>query len=107
MTEQQRTALKELQRLDTRILETREQIQSFDPRFEEVEEPVLVLESELGTLRKRAQEMKLEERRLELSSTRSAIVPFSAWPPTSWQRPSCNIARNGPNRSFATPRAKR
>ena len=67
MTEQQRTALKELQRLDTRILETREQIQSFDPRFEEVEEPVLVLESELGTLRKRAQEMKLEERRLELS----------------------------------------
>jgi predicted nucleic acid-binding Zn-ribbon protein len=67
MTEQQRTALKELQRLDTRILETREQIQAFDPRFEEAEEPVLVLESELGTLRKRAQEMKLEERRLELS----------------------------------------
>ena len=67
MTEQQRTALKELQKLDIRILRTKERIQDFDPRFEEVEEPVLVLESELGTLRKRAQEMKLEERRLELS----------------------------------------
>lgn len=67
MTEQRRTALKELQKLDTRILETKERIQEFDPRFEEVEEPVLVLESELGTLRKRSQEMKLEERRLELS----------------------------------------
>jgi predicted nucleic acid-binding Zn-ribbon protein len=67
MTEQRRTALKELQELDTRILEARERIRDFDPRFEEVEEPVLVLESELGTLRKRSQEMKLEERRLELS----------------------------------------
>lgn len=67
MTEQRRTALKELQDLDTRILEARERIRDFDPRFEEVEEPVLVLESELGTLRKRSQEMKLEERRLELS----------------------------------------
>lgn len=67
MTEQQRTALKDLQKLDTRILEIKERIQSFDPLFEEVEEPVLVLESELGTLRKRSQEMKLEERRLELS----------------------------------------
>jgi len=67
MTEQRRTALKELQRLDTRIQEARERVRGFDPRFEEVEEPVLVLESELSTLRKRAQEMKLEERRLELS----------------------------------------
>jgi predicted nucleic acid-binding Zn-ribbon protein len=67
MTEHRRTALKELQDLDTRIIEARESIRDFDPRFEEVEEPVLVLESELGTLRKRSQEMKLEERRLELS----------------------------------------
>lgn len=67
MTEQRRTALKELQTLDTRIQETRQRIQDFDPLFEEVEEPVLVLESELGTTRKRVQEMKLEERRLELS----------------------------------------
>jgi predicted nucleic acid-binding Zn-ribbon protein len=69
MTEQRRTALKELQQLDTRILEAKERIRGFDPLFEEVEEPVLVLESELGTLRKRSQEMKLEERRLELSIT--------------------------------------
>jgi len=67
MTEQRRTALKELQKLDIRIQEARERIQDFDPKFEEVEEPVLVLESELGTTRKRGQEMKLEERRLELS----------------------------------------
>jgi predicted nucleic acid-binding Zn-ribbon protein len=69
MTEQRRTALKELQQLDIRILEAKERIHGFDPLFEEVEEPVLVLESELGTLRKRSQEMKLEERRLELSIT--------------------------------------
>lgn len=69
MTEQRRTALKDLQKLDLRILETRQRIRDFDPRFEEVEEPALVLESELGTLRKRSQEMKLEERRLELSVT--------------------------------------
>src|SRR5690606_23485399 len=67
MTEQRRTALKELQKLDIRIQEARQRIQDFDPRFEEVEEPVLVLESELGTTRKRVQEMKLDERRLELS----------------------------------------
>lgn len=67
MTEQRRTALKELQKLDIRIQEARQRIQDFDPRFEEVEEPVLLLESELGTTRKRVQEMKLEERRLELS----------------------------------------
>jgi len=69
MTEQRRTALKDLQRLDLRILETRQRIRDFDPRFESVEEPALVLESELGTLRKRSQDMKLEERRLELSVT--------------------------------------
>ena len=67
MTEQRRTALKELQKLDLRIQEARNRIQAFDPRFEEIEEPVLVLESELGTTRKRVQEMRLEERRLERS----------------------------------------
>jgi len=68
MTEQHRTALKELQQLDMRIRDARTRIQDFDPLFEEVEEPALVLESELGTTRKRLQEMKLEERRLELST---------------------------------------
>jgi predicted nucleic acid-binding Zn-ribbon protein len=50
-----------------RIIEIRDRIRDFDPRFEEVEEPMLILENELGTLRKRSQEMTLEERRLELS----------------------------------------
>jgi predicted nucleic acid-binding Zn-ribbon protein len=68
MTQQRRTALKELQKLDTRIQEARERIAAFDPRFEEVEEPALILESELGTTRNRLKEMKLEERRAELAT---------------------------------------
>ena len=67
MTEQRRTGLKELQKMDLRIQEARQRIAEFDPRFEEVEEPALILEGELGTTRTRLQEMKLEERRLELS----------------------------------------
>jgi predicted nucleic acid-binding Zn-ribbon protein len=68
MTQQTRTALKELQTIDLRILESRKRIQDFDPLFAEVEEPALILESEVGTTRKRLQEMTLEERRLELST---------------------------------------
>lgn len=58
----------ELQKLDIKIQETKQHIGAFDPLFEEVEEPALILETELGTARTRLQEMKLEERRLELSS---------------------------------------
>lgn len=65
MTQQRRTALKEIQKLDLRIREARKRIQDFDPRFAEVEEPALLLEGELGTSRNRLKEMKLEERRLE------------------------------------------
>lgn len=68
MTQQHRTALKELQTLDTRIHEARQRIAEFDPRFEEVEEPALVLEGELNTTRNRLKEMKLEERRLDSST---------------------------------------
>jgi hypothetical protein len=68
MTQQHRTALKELQKLDTRIHDARQRIVEFDPRFEEVEEPALVLEGELTTTRNRLKEMKLEERRLESST---------------------------------------
>jgi len=68
MTEQRRTALKVLQSLDTRIEEARERIRDFDARFEEVEEPALRLEGDVTTTRGRVQEMKLEERRLELST---------------------------------------
>jgi predicted nucleic acid-binding Zn-ribbon protein len=67
MTQQTRTGLKELQRLDTRIHDARQRIHDFDPRFEEVEEPALILESELETSRNRLKEMKAEERRLERS----------------------------------------
>jgi predicted nucleic acid-binding Zn-ribbon protein len=66
MTEQRRTALKRLQKLDLQIQEARQRIHDFDPRFEEVEEPALVLESELTASRTRLKEMTLEERRLEL-----------------------------------------
>ncbi len=68
MTQQRRTALKELQKLDDRIQETRKAIASYDPKFEEVENPALALESDLGTSQKRLKEMKLEERRLESST---------------------------------------
>ena len=65
MMQQTRTGLKELQKLDRRIVEARQRIRDFDPRFEEVEEPALILESDLETSRNRQKEMKLEERRLE------------------------------------------
>lgn len=68
MTEQRRTDLKELQKLDLRIQEAKKQISAFDPLFEEVEEPALVLEGDLNTTRNRLQELKLEERRLELAT---------------------------------------
>jgi len=68
MTEHKRTALKELQRIDDRLEEARRRIREFDPLFAEVEEPALVLESELGTTQKRLKEMQVEERRLEVSS---------------------------------------
>ncbi|MGD8288328.1 MAG: hypothetical protein PVI31_06810 [Gemmatimonadota bacterium] len=68
MTEQRRTDLKQLQKLDIRIQDSKKRIADFDPLFEEVEEPALILESDLNTTRNRLQEMKLEERRLELST---------------------------------------
>lgn len=68
MTEQHRTDLKELQKLDLRIQNAKKRIGDFDPLLEEVEEPALILESDLSTTRNRLQEMKLEERRLELST---------------------------------------
>lgn len=67
MTEQARSDLKRLQSLDTGIHETQQRIQDFEPLLAEVEEPAQVLSSEVSTARTRLQEMKLEERRLELS----------------------------------------
>lgn len=68
MTEQRRTALKELQKLDLEIQAAKTRIQDFDPLFEQVEEPALILESELESSRKRLKEMTLESRRTELST---------------------------------------
>lgn len=68
MTDQPGTDLKELQKLDNRIEEARRRIAEFDPRLQEVEEPALLLQSELAAARTRLQELKLEERRLELGT---------------------------------------
>jgi predicted nucleic acid-binding Zn-ribbon protein len=68
MTEKRTKDLKELQKLDLRILSAKQSIVDFDPLLEEVELPALTLESDLGTTRNRLQEMKLEERRLELAT---------------------------------------
>jgi predicted nucleic acid-binding Zn-ribbon protein len=68
MTERTRSALKKLQALDVRIAEMRQKVRDFDPLFEEVEEPALVLQSELENTRKRLKEMKVEERRVELAT---------------------------------------
>ena len=68
MMDQRRKDLKQLQKLDVRIEQAKKRILEFEPRLEEVELPALTLESELGTTRTRVQEMKLEERRLELAA---------------------------------------
>jgi predicted nucleic acid-binding Zn-ribbon protein len=68
MTENTRISLRELQRLDTDIREAREQVAGFAPLLEEVEEPAAALESEVESTRKRLREIRLEERRLELSA---------------------------------------
>lgn len=68
MTEKTRSALTELQRLDQEIEEAHERVGAFDPAIEEVEEPALALEREVGTTRGRLQEMRLEERRLEVTA---------------------------------------
>lgn len=68
MTEQTRSALRELQRIDQEIQEARDQVAAFAPQLDEVEEPAIRLESEVTTTRGRLQEMRLEERRLEVVS---------------------------------------
>lgn len=68
MVEQTSTHLEELQRLDERIQTVKEKIRTFDPLFEEVEEPALALKSQAETTRSRLQEMKVDERRTELTA---------------------------------------
>lgn len=68
MTEDSMGSLKELQELDLQVEQIKDRIAEFDPLLEEVEEPALALEQEVVKLKGRLQEMKVEERRLELSA---------------------------------------
>lgn len=61
-------ALLELQELDARMAEAREQVERFDPELEELEAPVAAAEAEVESVRKRLDEMKADERRLERSA---------------------------------------
>ena len=67
MTEQDRSNLVELQRIDLKILAAQQRIREFDPLLDEVEQPALVLESDAEKTRARLKEINLEERQLELS----------------------------------------
>ena len=60
--------LKDLQELDLVAEEIKNRIAEFEPLLTEVEEPALALEQELAAAQKRLQEMKVEERRLEMSA---------------------------------------
>jgi predicted nucleic acid-binding Zn-ribbon protein len=68
MTENTRISLRELQKLDTDIREAHQQVGGFAPLLEEVEAPAAALESDVESTRKRLREIRLEERRLELSA---------------------------------------
>lgn len=68
MTEDTHVSLKDLQGLDVKIDELKEKVTAFDPLLAEVEEPALILESEAQTATTRLTQMKLDERRLELSA---------------------------------------
>jgi predicted nucleic acid-binding Zn-ribbon protein len=68
MTQTAKTALKELQRLDREIREAEGRAEAFAPELEAVENVALQLETEAGATRARLQEMKLDERRHELSA---------------------------------------
>jgi predicted nucleic acid-binding Zn-ribbon protein len=62
------SALKELQRLDQAIATHEATIAAFDPRIEEIEGPVLRLETEAEGLQRRLKEIRVEERRVELAA---------------------------------------
>ena len=68
MTQTAKTALKELQRLDREIREAEGRAEAFAPELEAVENVALQMETEAGATRARLQEMKLDERRHELSA---------------------------------------
>lgn len=68
MTRKLVASLKELQRLDLAIEQARTRITEFEPLLETVEEPAAQLREQVEGLRSRLKEMKLDERRLELTA---------------------------------------
>lgn len=58
-------ALLDLQDLDEKVSEARDQVRHFEPQLEEIEGPIEAAVSEVETVRKRLDEMKTEARRLE------------------------------------------
>lgn len=66
MTEQSRAGLRELQRIDDAIHAVAERIEELDHQLSDVEAPAELLDGEVGTTQARLQEMRLEERRVEL-----------------------------------------
>lgn len=68
MTEQTGANLEELQRIDQRIEAVKEKMRTFDPLLEEVDAPAAELEDEVENTRGRLQEMKVDERRVELAA---------------------------------------
>ena len=68
MTENTRVSLRELQQLDADIREVTSRIGGFEPLLEEVEGPMVLLEGEAESSRKRLREIQMEERRLELAA---------------------------------------
>lgn len=67
MTDKSRSGLRELQRLDDALADIRDEIASLEAALEDVEQPAAELDKEVGTTRGRLQEMRVEERRVELS----------------------------------------
>ncbi len=58
-------ALLDLQDLDEKVSQAREQVRQFEPQLEEIEAPLEAAESDVGSVRKRLDEMKADVRRLE------------------------------------------
>lgn len=58
-------ALLDLQDLDEKVSQARDQVRHFEPQLEEIEGPIEAAVSEVETVRKRLDEMKAEARRLE------------------------------------------
>jgi predicted nucleic acid-binding Zn-ribbon protein len=65
MTKTMMGSLRELQKIDEEVRTLRSEIEAFDPRLAEVEEPALRLEAEFGKNRDRLDQMRTDARRLE------------------------------------------